>query len=430
MLNSFTVIFLKKNYHGDTECTEITQRSFIKFYSVFLRAFRVSVVNFTIFTHVKFSALIGHSEVKHRLIRSAQAKRVSHALLFLGSTGSGSLAMAIAFSQYLVCENPGEDDSCGECASCKKMAKLIHPDVSFSYPVAPKEKITKPRSVDFIAQWRVAILENLYLSYNEWMESLDLDNKQGIIAVHESADIINRLNLKSVEAPYKIVLIWLPERMNAEAANKLLKIIEEPPDNTFFFLIAENHELLLQTIISRTQLIKVNRISDSDMLEALVELYKLDKTIARRIVHRADGDFNEAKKLMEKDEGIADMNQKFLLWMRSCLRLNVQAISEFSQEFGSGSRESQKNFLRHALAVARECLLINYGDRSLIRLEGKDLEDMKRFAPFVNENNLDAFTDEINKAHFHLERNANSKLLFTNLSFAIHSLLHKSGVKA
>ncbi len=303
------------------------------------------------------------------------------------------------------------------------MTKLIHPDVSFTYPVAPKDKISKPRSVDFIAQWREAVLDNPYMSYNEWMESLSLDNKQGIISVHESADIISRLNLKSVEAPYKIVLIWLPERMNSEASNKLLKIIEEPPNDTLFFLIAENHELLLPTITSRTQLIKVNRISDSDMFEELVEKYKLDKTVARRIVHRADGDYNEAQKMVENDEGTADLNQKFLLWMRSCLKLNVQSITQLSQEFGSESREAQKNFLRHALSIARECLLINYGDRSLIRLEGKDLEDIQRFAPFVNENNIDAFTGEINKAHFHLERNANSKLLFTNLSFSIHGLL-------
>jgi len=378
---------------------------------------------------VKFSSIIGHSEVKNRLIHSAKERRVSHALLFLGPAGSGNLSMAIAFAQYLVCENPGESDSCGECSACKKMAKLVHPDVSFTYPVAPKDKISKPRSVDFITQWREAVLENPYMSYNEWMESLSLDNKQGIISVHESADIISRLNLKSVEAPYKIVVVWLAERMNTEAANKLLKIIEEPPDDTLFFLISENHELLLSTITSRTQLIKVNRISDNDMLEALVEKHKLDKTVARRIVHRADGDYNEAQKMVENDEGAADLNQKFLLWMRSCLRLNVQAINQLSQEFGSEGREAQKNFLRHALSIVRECLLINYGDRSLVRLEGKDLEDILRLAPFINENNINAFTGEINKAHFQLERNANSKLLFTDLSFSIHALLNVESVK-
>ncbi len=375
---------------------------------------------------MKFSSVIGHSEIKHRLLHSAKEKRVSHALLFLGPEGCGNLSLAIAFAQYLECEQPTETDSCGICPGCKKMSKLAHPDVSYSYPVAPKDSIKKPRSVDFVTQWRECVLDNPYLNYNEWMESLSLDNKQGIISVEESADIVNRLTLKSVEAPFKIVIIWLAERLNASAANKLLKIIEEPPDNTLFFLVAENYEFLLTTIVSRTQLIKVGRISDADMLDTLVEKHSLDQSTARRIVHRADGDYNEALKMIKNDEGDADLNQKFLLWMRNCLKLNVTGITSLSQEFGGQSREAQKNFLKHALSITRECLLINYGDRSLIRLEGKDLEDIQRFAPFVNEGNISAFTEEINKAHFHLERNANSKLVFADLSFNIHQLLHQS----
>lgn len=372
---------------------------------------------------MKFSGVIGHSDVKQRLIQSAKDKRVSHALLFAGPEGGGNLPMAIAFAQFLVCENPTDTDSCGKCPGCLKMEKLVHPDVTFSYPVAPKEKIKNPKSVDFVQQWRASIIENSYLSYNEWMTSLSLDNKQGIISVEESADIVNRLTLKSVEAPFKITIIWLPERMNAPAANKLLKIIEEPPDDTLFFLAAENLELMLATILSRTQLIKVNRISDSDMMEALTEKHKLDKTIARRLIHIADGNYNETLKIIDNDYADADLNQKFLLWMRNCLKLNVTGINELSQEFGGQSRESQKNFLQHAISIARECLLINYGDRSLVRLEGKDLEDIQRFAPFVNEANIYSFTEELNKAHFHLERNANSKLLFTNLSFSMNRLL-------
>jgi DNA polymerase-3 subunit delta' len=373
---------------------------------------------------MKFSSVIGHSEVKQRLIQSAKDKRVSHALLFLGSEGGGNLPLAIAYAQLLVCESPGENDSCGQCSACIKMEKLVHPDVSFSYPVATKEKITKPRSVDFVTQWRSAVLDNPYLAYDEWMESLSLENKQGIISVYESIDILNRLTLKSVEAPYKIVIIWLPERMNAEAANKLLKILEEPPEDTLFFLVSENYELLLTTVISRTQLVKINRISDADMLEALVSIHGLDKTIARRIVHRADGSYNEALKMLENDEGEADLNQKFLLWMRSCLKLNMESINQLSQDFGTAGREKQKIFLRHSLSVARECLLLNYGDHSLVRLEGKDREDIARFAPFVNEKNIYSFTEELNKAHFHIERNANSKLIFTDLSFTIYKLLN------
>jgi DNA polymerase-3 subunit delta' len=306
------------------------------------------------------------------------------------------------------------------------MEKLVHPDVTFSYPVAPKEKISKPKSIDFVQQWREEILDNPYLTYNQWMESLSLDNKQGIISVEESADILNRLSLKSVEAPYKITIMWLPERMNISAANKLLKIIEEPPDNTLFFLVAENYELLLTTIVSRTQLIKVNKIRDEDMIAALTERHSADPSLAKRIVHLADGNYNDALQLIASNDVETNLNQRFLAWMRNCLKLNVQGINNMSQEFGSESRESQKNFLRHALTIARECLLLNYGDHSLVKLEGKDLEDIQRFAPFVNKSNIFQFTDEINDAHFHLERNANSKLLFTDLSFNIHRLLRSA----
>ena len=373
---------------------------------------------------MKFASVIGHGEVKSRLIQSALDSRVSHALLFLGPEGSGNLPMAIAFAQYLVCEKRTEFDSCGQCPGCKKMEKMAHPDVSYTYPVAPKEKISKPKSSDFITQWREGVIANPYLNYNDWMEGLELDNKQGIISVEESADILNRLSLKSVESMHKIVIIWLPERMNASSSNKLLKIIEEPPEDTLFFLVSENHELLLPTIISRTQLIKINRISDADMQEAIQKVHHLEAAAARRLVHRANGDYNETLKLIRNDEADADLNQKFLSWMRSCLKLNMTGIQEHSQEFGLSSRESQKNFLRHSLDIVRECLVINYGDRSLIRLEGKDLDDIQRFAPFVNQANVDGFADELNKAHFHLERNANSKLLFTDLSFSIYRLLN------
>jgi DNA polymerase-3 subunit delta' len=375
---------------------------------------------------VKFSDVIGHNEVKQKLILSSKEQRVSHALLLLGHEGSGNLPLAIAFAQYLICENKADEDSCGKCPSCKKMEKFAHPDVSYSYPVAPKEKISKPKSVDYIAQWRSALTENPYMSYTEWMESLDLDNKQGLIAAEESADIIQRLSLKSVEAEFKIVIIWLPERMNSASANKLLKILEEPPDNTLFFLVSENYELLLTTIVSRTQLVKVGKISDESMMSVLLEKHHLDKTIARRVVHRSDGNYNDALKLIENDSSEADMNQKFLVWMRRCLKLNISGITELSLEFGAESRESQKNFLRHALDIARECLVINYGDRSMIKLEGQDLDDISKFAPFVNLNNIHSFTEELNKAHFHLERNGNSKILFTDLSFAIHRLLNQS----
>ena len=372
---------------------------------------------------MNFASVIGHRQVKHRLLTAARDKRVSHTLLFLGPEGSGNLPMAMAFAQYLVCEDPGENDSCGTCSACLKMNKMVHPDVTYTYPVAPKEKISKPKSVDFVAQWRQAVLENPYLSYNDWMLTLDLDNKQGLISVEESSDIINRLNLKAVEAPYRIVIIWLPEKLHTSAANKLLKILEEPPQDALFFLVAENYEDIMQTILSRTQLVKVGRISDEEMFGVLTDKHGLDKITARRMVHRADGSYNEALSLLGNNEAENDLSNRFLSWMRSCLKLNAKEITEMAGTFSSESREQQKIFLKHALDIARECLLINYADRSLIRLEGSDLESMQRFAPFVNINNAEDFIQELNTASFHIERNGNSKMVFTDLSFKMYHLL-------
>ncbi len=373
---------------------------------------------------MQFSKVIGQEGVKTRLIRSVNENRVSHALLFLGAEGSGSLPLAIAFAQYLVCENQGEEDSCGKCPACVKMKKLVHPDVTFSYPVTTREKLKNPRSIDFAADWRKAVLRNPYLNYNEWITELDSENKQGNISVDESADILRRLSLKSVEAPYKIVIIWLAEKMNAAAANKMLKIIEEPPDQTFFFLISENYEKILPTILSRTQLVKLNKINDEDMTNALMERHSLAKDAAQNIAHRAGGNYLEAMNLIDHHDEEQNENKRFLEWMRACLKMNLKAINDLTQELADTSREQQKLFLQNGLHILRECLVINYADRSMIRFEGEELESFRKFSPFVNANNSERFVEEFNKAHFHLERNANFKILFADLSLKVNRLLN------
>lgn len=372
---------------------------------------------------MKFADVIGHSDVKKRLIHSAKENRVSHALLFLGPEGTGGLPMAIAYAQYLVCEHPTDDDSCGTCSACIKMAKYVHPDVSFTFPVASKEKIKEPKSVDFIEQWRKAIIDQPYLTYMNWMESADLDNKQGIISVHESADILHRLNLKSVEAPYKIVIIWLPEKMNHSAANKLLKILEEPPDDTLFFLVSENYEELLATILSRTQLVKVNRINEADMIAELITKHNVDHSTAKHLHYKSNGSYSEALQLLDKAEERSDFQKDFILWMRGCYQLNVKVINEFALKLNERSRDGQKEFLVDCLDNIRECLLINYANRSLVRIDGEELTTLARLAPLIHINNADEFVEEFNKATFHIDRNANFKILFSDLSFTVNRLL-------
>ncbi|HRH64907.1 MAG TPA: DNA polymerase III subunit delta [Bacteroidia bacterium] len=376
---------------------------------------------------MRFGEVIGQQLVKQRLLQSVKEERVSHALLFLGPEGSGNLAVALAFAQYLVCENRTETDSCGTCSGCIKMNKLVHPDVTFTFPVASRkdDKSTKPKkSVDYIKEWRESVLENPYLVYTKWVEDLNIENKQGFISVEESADIITRLSLKSVESGYKIVIIWIPERMNIPAANKLLKILEEPPDNTLFFLIAEQFEQLLPTITSRVQLVKVNRIPDEVMISVLTQRHEQTPEVARRISHRVNGNYNEALKILANDSADADLNQWFIQWMRACFKANVIRINELCDDFSAQSRESQKLHLDHAQDVARECLMINYAERSLVKMEGQELEDLKRFAPFIHINNAESFIEELNSASYHLERNANSKLLFTDLSYKLHRLIY------
>ena len=372
---------------------------------------------------MQFKQVAGQQAVKQRLINAVKENRVSHAQLFLGPEGSGNLAMAIAYAQYLVCENPIETDSCGSCAACIKMKKLVHPDVTFSYPVATKEKGVKPKSVDFIEDWRKGVIANPYLNFNDWVESLEIENKQGIISVEESADIMRRLSLKSVESGYRIVIIWQAEKLHVSAANKLLKVIEEPPDKTIFLLVAINLEQMISTITSRTQLIKINKLSDEDILETLKSNFDLQDEAAKKIVHRADGNYREALLLMNNDTEEEDDAKRFIDWMRFCLKSNMEGISAFSESMAKTGRENQKMFLQTALHIARECLVINYADHSMVRMEGKELEDFKRFAPFVNKNNAEQFVEELNKAHFHLERNANSKILFTDLSLTMNQLL-------
>ena len=375
------------------------------------------------FYSVKFENVIGHIDVKGRLIHSAKEHRVSHALLFLGPEGAGGLPLAVAFAQYLVCENPGDNDSCGICSACKRMEKHVHPDVSYSFPVSTKEKLKEPRSIDFIEQWRKAIIAQPYLSYMNWMENADLENKQGIISVHESQDILHRLNLKAVEAPYKIVIIWLPEKMNASAGNKLLKILEEPPERTLFFLVSENYDGLLTTIISRTQLVKINRISESDMLSELINNHGVDRATAKHLHHKSNGSFSEAMQLIDRAEERANFEKIFIEWMRGCYQLNLKVINQLTLKLNELSRDEQKEFLIDCLDNVRECLLINYGNRSLLRLDGEELNAIARLAPFIHINNADELIDELNKAIFHIDRNANFKLLFSDLSFTMHRLI-------
>lgn len=379
---------------------------------------------------MQFSKVVNQKSIKERIIRSVLENRIPHAQLFFGPEGSGNLALAIAYAQFLSCENRQEEDSCGKCSSCKKYEKLIHPDLHFSYPTAPiKEK--KAKSAEFANEWREAVLENPYLSLQDWYEYIGIENKQGFISVEESAEIVRRLTLKTFESKYKVMIIWMPEIMRVDAANKLLKIIEEPPDNTVFILVTENMEQIISTILSRTQLIKINRLSDKELNTALKENFNLEFHDAQRIVHLADGNYNAARSMAKQESVSIEIEKEFIDWMRICLFLNrpdkmqdtYKKLNVWIDVMAKAGRERQKNFISYGLEIAHECLITNYADVSMARMTDEIIPTFSKFVKFIHQNNAEAFADELNKAHLHIGRNANPRILFLDLSFKMNRIL-------
>jgi DNA polymerase-3 subunit delta' len=364
-----------------------------------------------------FKDIIGQAEVKKRLVHSVQENRVSHAQLFLGAEGAGALPLAIAYTQYILCKTRRAGEACGMCASCTKCAKLVHPDVHFVYPIAIKKGDVE-KSTDVAPEFREAFLGNPYLNLSDWFSHLDAENKQPIIGVEESEEILRKLSLTTYEGEFKVMIIWMPEKMHPSAANKLLKILEEPPDKTLFILVSENEETLLRTIYSRTQLIKVNRLSDEEIKNALVEKKQLSPADAARIAYLADGNFNAARKLTGENLPENSHLHKFREWMRMVFKADVISIITWVEEIANSKvgRENQKAFLLYGLNILRECLVGMYGDKKLLRVDGEELDFVQKLSTRLDGNLCKQLSDELNEAIIHIERNGSGKLIFTDLS--------------
>jgi len=373
-----------------------------------------------------FANIIGQNEVKERLISSVQKGRVSHAQLFLGQEGSGALPLSIAYAQLLLCKNKTENDSCGKCPSCIKTEKLIHPDIHFVYPIALQKDVRM--STDVAAEWREAFLENPYLNLHDWFGHLSAENKQPVIGVEESGEILRKLSLTTYEGEFKVMIIWLPEKMNIAAANKLLKILEEPPDKTIFLLVSENEEALLKTILSRTQLIKINRIADEEIKLALIETHNLASNDASRIAYLADGNYNSALKLIsEKQEDNFYLHQ-FREWMRMCFKVDVVGMVSWVEEIANAKvgREKQKEFLSYGLNILRECLAGMYGGKKLLRVDGEELDFVQKLSTKLDGNICKQLSDEMNEAILHIERNGSGKIIFTDLSLKCMKIVRQT----
>ena len=375
---------------------------------------------------MQFKEVVGHHKIKEKLIHTIKGNRVSHAQLFLGSEGSGNLALAIAYAQYISCENKQENDSCGVCPSCIKFQKLIHPDLHFVYPVSTSKTVKKdPVSDDYIAQWRETIIENPYINHNKWYEIIDVENKQGIISKNESYEILRKLNLKTFESEYKIMIIWLPEKMNTFAANKLLKLIEEPPAKTLFLMISENSEQMLPTILSRTQLIKIPKIDKESMRNALCDRFGLSPEKAGDITHLVNGNYFEAQKLISSTEEDNDNFDQFTQFMRLSYQRKVIEIIDWVDEISRIGREKQKSFLSYSLRLIRENFMLNIKNKELVYLTKKELEFSENFSQFINQENVYQIYEELNRAHSDIEMNAYNKIVFLDLALKIIKLIKK-----
>jgi len=376
---------------------------------------------------MQFSSIIGHESLKQQLVQSVANMRVPHAIILLGQEGSGHLSLAVAFAQYLNCESRIEGDSCGECSSCVKSKKLIHPDIHFTYPVV-STKGSKPKSTDFIEEWRKAFFENPYLNIQDWIESLDAENKQGNISVEECHEIIRSLNFKSFESTYKIYIIWMPEFLK-EAGNVLLKSLEEPAENTIFILVADNQEQILNTILSRVQMMKVPRLKDEEIIFQLENKQGLTVKEAHAIARQVDGNFNEALKLAKNSE---DDNEKlYLLFLRICLKGSHEGktLIDFCEKVNTDlGRENMKGLLRYGLDLMREVFVLEHIGEAKARLTENEL----KLAQYMNQRLLFQSKEEIIKrleeSCFHLERNANPKILFMNLGIFLSHLLKRNEV--
>ncbi|MGF1559190.1 MAG: ATP-binding protein [Flavobacteriaceae bacterium] len=378
-----------------------------------------------------FKDILGLAHIKRHLTSSADAGRIPHAQLFVGPEGCGTLPMALAYVQYIICGNRNGENTGGNEACNLKFSALSHPDVHFAFPTSNTEKIKSHAVSDhFMPEWRQFLRDQPYGNLFDWYRLIDIEKKQGQIGVDEAMEVVKKLALKSYEGGYKIMLIWMAEKMNNSASNKLLKLIEEPPDKTVFILIAEDEEQIIQTIRSRCQVVHFPPLAEEVMADALVEQGLLREE-ALRLAHEADGNFNKALDLMNKDSEDLVFEKWFVQWVRSAFKAkgNKAAIHElilWSEEVAKTGRETQKNFLQYCLTAIRQAMLINYGAEKLaylrIHVDGFQLE---KFAPFIHENNVVAIVEELERAMYHIERNGNAKLILTDLSIKLTRLLHK-----
>ena len=377
-----------------------------------------------------FNQIIGQDHIKKHLQVSAEQGRIPHAQLFIGKEGCGTLPMALAYAQFLLSHFSDNPE-----ISAIKCEKLQHPDLHFAFPVTTTETVkSHPVSDLFLDDWRQFISTQSYGSLFNWLQHIGVENKQGLINVEEAEEIVKKLQLKSYEGGFKVMIIWMAEKMNAASSNKLLKLIEEPPQKTVFILVTEDEEQLLNTITSRCQTLHFPLLSEQDIANSLVVNYQLTENEASKIAHQSEGNYNKALELLNNDASDLVFEEWFVAWVRTAFRAKgnvavVQQLIAWSDTISKTGRETQKRFLEYCLQFFRQALLFNYKSEQLVFIETKTDFTLSKFAPFVHSSNILDIEKEISDAMYHIERNGNPKIILLDLSIKLTRFLHKKEPK-
>jgi DNA polymerase-3 subunit delta' len=377
---------------------------------------------------MKFSQVVGQEDIIVKLRRSVEKERVSHAQILAGPEGNGKLAIAIAFAQFVCCEKRTELDSCGVCPSCVKYEKLIHPDLHFVFPVFKRNKATDPISEHFMGEWREMVGKSPYFNLNQWLSFVGVENEQGLIYASEAAEIIKRLSLKPYESDYKVMIIWLPEKMHNVTANKLLKMIEEPPEKTLFLLVSEEPDLIIQTIMSRCQFIRIPSISKEALSGALSGRFDLPQLKADSAANSARGNLVRAVNMLERDEERVKNLNRFIELMRLSFSREVIGLNDWAEEISTAGRETQKRFLTYCLGQVRDNLMLNMKqeENNLVHLSPDEADFASRFSKFITVDNIEGISSEFTLAHQHISSNGNARIIFLDMALKMVKLVRQA----
>jgi DNA polymerase-3 subunit delta' len=372
-----------------------------------------------------FQQVIAQQSVKEHLLQMVRENQLPHALMFCGPQGAGKLPLALAFARYLLCTEPVDGDACGECAGCRMLDNWAHPDLHFSFPVYKGKSSDHPVSDNYLSEWRSQLLENPYFDTEIWLNDIKAENQQITFYVQESDALQRKLALKSSQGGRKVVLMWLPEKMSQEVANKLLKLIEEPPLHTYFLLVSEDPEMVLGTIQSRVQRINVPALSEEEIAHALTSLHAVPEELARNIAHISRGNYTEALKRLMAGNEQQQFFELFVQLMRSSYSRNLKELQAWTQNVKELGRERQKRMLEYFQRLLRENFMYNFRQEDMSYMTKEEEQFSQRFAPFINEINVIGIMDELSDAQRDIEQNVNAQMVFFDFALKMIILLKR-----